>query len=295
MKTHLGKDDVMDMLGEIVKLPQKNVELRMEKGDYIGEDGLVYCGKCKGKKQTILPASDFTKGKEVVVRCLCKCQVEERRNKEEEEERRQAMKRIEMLRDSSLIDDNLKRVRLSTFKKNAYNQKTYALIVKYVDEFDEMYKNKQGILFWGSVGTGKSYAAACIANELLDRLIPVIMTSFVKILQNIQVNQEEEKLIMNRLNDARLLIIDDLGTERNTDYALEKVYNIIDSRYRSGKPLILTTNMTVNEMQENTDIRYKRIYDRIFEMCFPVRITGRSWREMEAEKRFDRMKRLMED
>ncbi|MBD5464130.1 MAG: ATP-binding protein [Lachnospiraceae bacterium] len=283
------------MLGEIVKLPQKDVELRMEIGDYIGKDGLVYCGKCRGKKQTILPASDFTKGKEMIVRCLCKCQVEERRNQEEEEERRQAMKRIEMLRDSSLIDDNLKRVRLSTFQQNAYNQKAYALIEKYINAFDEMYKNRQGILFWGPVGTGKSYTAACIANELLDRSIPVIMTSFVKILQNIWGNQEEEKLIMNRLNDVSLLIIDDLGTERSTDYALEKVYNIIDSRYRAGKPLILTTNMTVNEMQENTDIRYKRIYDRIFEMCFPVRIAGRSWREMEAEKRFDKMKSLMED
>ena len=47
-------------------------------------------------------------------------------------------------------------------------------------------------------------------------------------------------------------------------------------------------------MQETTDIRYKRIYDRIFEMCFPVRVAGRSWREREAAKRFDEMKRLME-
>ena len=80
------------------------------------------------------------------------------------------------------------------------------------------------------------------------------MTSFVKILQNIQGNPEEEKIFMNRLNDARLLIIDDLGTERNTEYALEKVYNIIDSRYRAGKPLILTTNMTIKEMVLHTSL-----------------------------------------
>lgn len=100
---------------------------------------------------------------------------------------------------------------------------------------------------------------------------------------------------MSALNAAKLVIIDDLGTERNTEYALEKVYNIIDSRYRTGKPLILTTNMTVREMQETTDIRYKRIYDRIFEMCYPVRMSGRSWREKEAENRFDKMKKLMEE
>lgn len=276
-------------------LPPGISEVQLDNGDYVGEDGLIHCGKCHGKKQTRLPASAMTDGKEMVVRCICKCQVEENRRREEEEERRKAMERIERLRNSSLIDDKLKDARLKTFQKDTDNQKVFTLAERYVQRFDEMYEKRQGILFWGTVGTGKSYTAACIANELLDRTIPVVMTSFVKILQNIQGNQEEEKVIMSRLNDAKLLIIDDLGTERNTDYALEKVYNIIDSRYRSGKPLILTTNMTLKEMQETTDIRYKRIYDRIFEMCFPVRVSGRSWREKEAAKRFDSMKKLMEE
>lgn len=108
-------------------------------------------------------------------------------------------------------------------------------------------------------------------------------------------NPDEEERIMAGLNVAKLLIIDDLGAERSTDYALEKVYNIIDSRYLSGKPLILTTNMTLKDMQESEDIRYRRIYDRIFEMCFPVRFAGRSWREKAASKRFDAMKNLMEE
>lgn len=276
-------------------LPPDIEKVEMEEGDYVAEDGLIHCGKCHGKKQTRLPASAFTDGKEVIVHCICKCQVEANERRKEEEERQKAMERIERLKSASLIDDKLRNVRFCTFQKDADNQKVYTLAERYVEKFDEMYQKRQGLLLWGTVGTGKSYTAACIANELLERNIPVVMTSFVKILQNIQGNQEEEKVFMSRLNDARLLIIDDLGTERNTDYALEKVYNIIDSRYRVGKPLILTTNMTVREMQENTDIRYKRIYDRIFEMCFPVRVPGRSWREKEAARRFDEMKELMEE
>lgn len=267
----------------------------MEEGDYIAEDGLIHCGKCHEKKQTRLPASTFTGSRDVIVHCICKCKKEEDKRWKESEEQRKAMERIERLRNSSLIDDKLREVRLRSFKRNQDNQKVYALAKKYVEMFEEMYEKRQGILLWGTVGTGKSFTAACIANELMDRMVPVIMTSFVKILQNIQGNTEEEKIFMNRLNDARLLIIDDLGTERNTDYALEKVYNIIDSRYRAGKPLILTTNMTVKEMQDTTDLRYKRIYDRIFEMCFPVRVPGMSWREKEAAKRFDEMKKLMEE
>ncbi|MCM1179560.1 MAG: ATP-binding protein [Clostridium sp.] len=277
-------------------LPDDIEKVQMEDGDYIDpEDGLLHCGVCKGKKQTRLPATILTDGKEMVVRCICKCEQEKQLRKAEEEKRREEMERIERLRSSSLIDDRLREVRLATFRQTKDNQKVFNVVKQYVGQFKKMYENRQGIIFWGEVGTGKSYTAACIANELLDQKIPVVMTSFVKILQNIQSDQEEEKVIMAKLNDARLLIIDDLGTERNTDYALEKVYNIIDSRYRVGKPLILTTNMTIREMQENTDIRYKRIYDRIFEMCYPVRVAGKSWRKQAAANRFDEMKKLLEE
>lgn len=231
----------------------------------------------------------------MIVPCICKCKVEENKRKEEEEKKRQEMQRLERLKASSLMDAKLKAARLDGYQVNGDNQKIYNLAGNYVKRFDEMYEKRQGMLFWGTVGTGKSYTAACIANELLDQMIPVVMTSFVKILQNIQGNPDEEERIMAGLNAAKLLIIDDLGAERSTDYALEKVYNIIDSRYLSGKPLILTTNMTLKDMQESEDIRYRRIYDRIFEMCFPVRFAGRSWREKAASKRFDAMKNLMEE
>lgn len=276
-------------------LPAEVFETEKNEGDYIGNDGLLYCGVCGTQKQTRLPASDITGGKEMIVPCICKCKVEENKRNEEKEKKIQEMQRLERLKASSLMDVKLKAARLDEYQMDGDNKKIYNLVGNYVKRFDEMYEKRQGLLFWGMVGTGKSYTAACIANELLDRMIPVVMTSFVKILQNIQGNPDEEDRIMAGLNVAKLLIIDDLGAERSTDYALEKVYNIIDSRYLSGKPLILTTNMTLKEMQGTEDIRYKRIYDRIFEMCFPVRFTGRSWREKAASKRFDAMKNLMEE
>lgn len=276
-------------------LPAEAFETEQNEGDYIGKDGLLYCGVCRTKKQTRLPASDFTGGREIIVPCICKCKVEENKRKEEEEKKRQEMQRLERLKASSLMNAKLKAARLDGYQVDGDNQKIYNLAGNYVKRFDEMYEKRQGLLFWGTVGTGKSYTAACIANELLNQMIPVVMTSFVKILQNIQGNPDEEERIMAGLNVAKLLIIDDLGAERSTDYALEKVHNIIDSRYLSGKPLILTTNMTLKDMQESEDIRYRRIYDRIFEMCFPVRFAGRSWREKAASKRFDAMKNLMEE
>ena len=100
--------------------------------------------------------------------------------------------------------------------------------------------------------------------------------------------------MLNRLNRAKLLIIDDLGAERGTDFALEKVYDIIDSRYRAKLPVILTTNLSMDELKQATDIRYARIYDRIFEMCYPLEFVGRSWRKAEANRRFKELEALLE-
>lgn len=254
------------------------------------KDGVLVCGKCHTNKEKKIQLA----GEYVTVRCICKCESEERERIQKQKDYEEEMRRIERLKVASLMDAKLKSATLKTFTQKEDNQKLYTIVKNYVDNFETFYKSNRGLLFWGAVGTGKSYAAACIANELLNRKTPVVMTSFVKVLQVIQDNTENETEFVNRLCAARLLIIDDLGTERNTDYALEKVYNVIDSRYRTGKPLILTTNLNLQDMQMTQDIRYQRIYDRIFEMCHPVMVNGTSWRINQAKERFNETKRLLE-
>ena len=97
------------------------------------------------------------------------------------------------------------------------------------------------------------------------------------------------------MNQADLLIIDDLGAERETSYALERVYNVIDSRYRANKPMLLTTNLGVEELKNSDNIQYRRTYDRILEICYPVEFTGPSWRRKEAGTRYNEMLKLLEE
>lgn len=264
-------------------------ETKKNTDDYY-KDGILFCGNCHTNKEKKIQIV----GKGVKVRCICKCEAEERERIQKLKEYEEEMRKIERLKVASLMDAKLKSATLKTFTQKENNQKLYTIVKNYVDNFNTFYKSNRGLLLWGTPGTGKSYAAACIANELLNQKIPVVMTSFVKILQVIQDNTEKETDFINRLCAAKLLIIDDLGTERNTDYALEKVYNVIDSRYRTGKPLILTTNLNLQDMQMTQDIRYQRIYDRIFEMCHPVMVNGTSWRIEQAKERFNETKRLLE-
>lgn len=266
----------------------------LEDGDYIGEGGLVYCGKCNTHKEKIidLPEILYGPGKKRKVHCMCKCEQEAQERQKKKEQYEEEMARIRQMRDASMMDSKYREATFSNYRIYEQNRNAFRIARTYTDRFPEMLEENQGIIFYGPVGTGKSFTSACIANALLDNKVSVIMTSFVKILQNIQT--QDEAAYISILNSAKLLILDDLGTERNTDYALEKVYNIIDSRSRASKPMVLTTNLTLSEMLEAEDIRYKRIYDRIFETCVPVEVPGESFRRIAAEQRFDKMSKFME-
>ena len=66
----------------------------------------------------------------------------------------------------------------------------------------------------------------------------------------------------------------------------DTVFSIIDSRYRSGLPFIITTNLSAEEIKKNGDIGYSRIYDRILERCFPIEVKGESRRRQNLKNNF---------
>lgn len=275
-------------------------EQKVNPGDTYDSEGLLVCGKCKKRRQTFVMASDPTPDepeRKRPVKVTTQCDCDKRRELEEKKaaENKAAMERVNRLKDASLMGERFQRAKFENFQITQYNERNLKLCRRYAERFDEMVAKKQSLLFWGNVGTGKSFAAACIANYLLDRGVPVMMTSFVKLLSLIQNGDEKEAYIISRLNSAKLVIFDDLGAERNTDYALEKIYNIIDSRYQRELPIIFTTNLTITEMKNETDNRYKRIYDRVFENIYPMQFTGPSWRRKEASRRFEEMEELFKD
>ena len=244
-------------------LPAEAFETEQNEGDYIGKDGLLYCGVCRTKKQTRLPASDFTGGREMIVPCICKCKVEENKRKEEEEKKRQEMQRLERLKASSLMDAKLKAARLDGYQVDGDNQKIYNLAGNYVKRFDEMDEKRQGLLFWGTVGTGKSYTAACIANELLNQMIPVVMTSFVKILQNIQGNPDEEERIMAGLNTTKLLIIDEFPYACKVNESIPSILQVLwDEKLRHENVMIILCGSAMSFIEKELLAEKNPLYGR---------------------------------
>lgn len=263
-------------------------------GDYY-KDGLLHCGKCHANKQKRISKIIGGDKYEKTVGCVCQCGEKVYLEEKKRHEMMEREIRIEQLRSSSMLDKTFRNSRFSRYSVHDDNKSVYELAVKYAGDFDRMYKENQGLVLYGPCGTGKSFTAACIANELMEKERSVIMTSFVKVLQILNGKQIEETDFVNSLMTVDLLIIDDLGTERDTNFALEKVYNVIDSRVRSERPMIITTNVPLEDMMGETDIRYQKVYDRIFSCCYPVEVGGKSFRIEEAARRFDNMKKFMEE
>lgn len=85
--------------------------------------------------------------------------------------------------------------------------------------------------------------------------------------------------------------MDDLGIERDTSYAKEQVYNIVNNRYLKQKPTIFTTNLSYDTIQNCKDsVEYQRIYSRIIEMCIPVMVVGEDFRKIIQKDKLNRNK-----
>ena len=256
-----------------------NEAIKQNEGDYI-LDGLLYCGKCNTKKQTRIEIL----GKIRTPMCLCKCETEKRDAQYAEFERQQRFLQIEKMRRLGFPESEMFRWTFAADDKQ--NPKISGIMKNYADNFETMKQRNKGLLLYGSVGTGKSFHAACIVNDLIDKGYACLMTNFSRLVNTISGMYDGKQQYIDSLNRFDLLVIDDLSAERDTEFMNEIVFNIIDSRYRAGLPLIITTNLTAEEIKNPADIRKQRTYSRLLEMTIPIEVAGVDRRRTKLKNDF---------
>ena len=253
-------------------------------GDYRDDKGFLICGNCHTPKEIDVPVDrSFRPSGIWRVATPCECREAKLKADKESEEKRKFLERMEVLRKDGISDQ--KYYQFTFAKDDLQNEKISTICKRYVAQWETMKADNMGILFSGTVGTGKSFLACCIANALIERLVPVSITNFPRMINRLQgLSGEDKQAFIDKLQRYHLLVIDDLGAERDTTYSAEQIFNVIDTRVRANKPTIITTNLTVSEMEKCTDIQYRRIYDRVLEMC-PIKLvmTGESRRTKNAE------------
>lgn len=225
----------------------------IKKNTYL-KDGLLYCSKCNEPKQ----AKKIILGKEKTVGILCKCDEQQEKQRQKELQDNIFLESVKRNKEIGITD---KAYLSNTFENDDNrNPDISSLCNKYVKAFDKMKENNYGILFYGDVGTGKSYYACCIGNELLNKGKKVLITSLGRLAKN----RLDKTTLTTDLSKFDLIIIDDLGAENDSTAT---VYNIVDDIYRFGINLIVTTNLSPEQLKNPTDLNKKRVYDRICEMC----------------------------
>lgn len=277
MKKGQNMKGLKKAIAGIMEAAETNVKSQMRDDDYIDpEDGFIHCGKCKRSRQ--MRTNLF--GVDQIVWCICNCRNEELKQEEE----RRIREKIELLKADGFNDPALAE---SVFDIDANPESENSIICRnYVKHFEQFYEKGKGLLMTGGVGTGKTFYASCIANALMDKLHPVLVTSIGRLVRGMEDEFGGRNERIDYLDRFALVVFDDLGVERNTPYMNEQIYAIIDGRIRSGKPMIVTTNVTLETIKQSGTIETDRIYDRILMKCIPLVFKEKNMRRAKIREEY---------
>ena len=263
----------------------KNLKDFVLRENDIERNGHIYCKVCGKRVDGELLDLGFTK---FIPRIKCECEI--KRDKENAE--REILTRISWLKRDCFSSLNQHQYTFERF----LNEKgqAYKVAYNYAKSFEQMKEDNVGLLFYGDVGSGKTYLACSIANALIEQYqITVKIRNFSQIMNEMQKCgfDFDKNAYIESLVNTSVLILDDLGIERDTSYAKEQVYNIVNSRYLRRKPTIFTTNLSYDTIQNCIEsVEYQRIYSRIIEMCIPVMVVGHDYRKQIQKEKLSRNK-----
>ncbi len=252
--------------------------VRQEEEKARDDEGMPVCSVCGKPKKRRIPVPFGMES--MVIPCMCDCEIEAERVRREEEERRErealaAKRRKECFSASGFF-------RGCTFDTDdGRSPKQSALCKRYAETFDV--EDPAGLLLWGSVGTGKSFMSSAIANAVIDLGYSALQLDVPYVASIMESSFEKRRSNLDRILGCDLLLVEDLGAQRNTEYMMEHVYTLIDGRYKSGKPMVVTTNFSLSGMLKvSASSPWCRIFDRILERCYPVEFTESSRRKRNA-------------
>lgn len=234
------------------------------------KDNMRYCKNCHEPREIYLMSGYMPQ--------TCRCQQEEKKRKELESIEDKKRERIKENKKSSNMKGK-EDITFGSMVENADNREAIKQAKDYVMRFNKG-EHPQNLIILGSVGTGKTTVAYAIGNNLLARGHSVFFANVYEI-----VNQRmgEEYRGMNYwfddlCYDSKLLIIDDIGAERNTSFAKERLVSLVDYRVSKGKATLYTTDLTEKQLYEGTNIDEQRLYDRMLQNSEIITMNGASFR-----------------
>lgn len=242
-------------------------------GNPITDKGLLYCGHCRQLKQTRL-YNPLTK-RIIQPYISCQCMMEE----DEKARAKISNDNLQIRIAQNLSQADALMLKNTFAKDKSANGDAGKLCRDYCRRWFDYYKpHNIGLYIYGGVGVGKSFYAACIANEIAHVYGDTVKVVSVTRVINDLFSTDDKSSYIDSLAAVDLLVLDDFGAERKSDYGQEQVYSVVDERYKAQKPLIVTSNLDYKELSQKSNVNRQRIFDRVRDMCVPFEIKGESKR-----------------
>ena len=246
----------------------------------------VYCPIC-GKEKTWRKATIV--GVVIRVPIMCQCEVDLEKEIKQKEEAMEKQMRIRRVLAMSNLGERFKNATFDSWVDLPGTGQCYSAIKAYAETFSK--ETDSGYCIYGRPGNGKSHLAAALVNEVVQRGYAAVFIEVPDLFSQIKATygydgEGSEEDIMRSLTSCDLLVLDDAGAEKPTEWVQEKFYQIINARYKNRKPVVITTN--TKDMAGLEDIIGFRAYDRVLEMCEPLKNNGESYRRNIAVQRLRR-------
>lgn len=239
-----------------------DIRAKASDGDYY-VDGLLHCGGCGTPKE----ASVYSDSCGWVVRPVqCACSIErEEADRAEYESRRLARE----IRGNRAACFHGKPIQAATFEADDGRDPEASGACRRLAE--GFAPGRKGLMLFGGVGSGKTFLAACVANAVLDMGCRVAFENLATLSAEMSADYGSRRLdVLGRLSRCSLVVLDDLGIERQTETAAENSYQVVNTVTESGCTLVVTTNLDAGQLKSID----QRILSRIGGACDPVRVGG---------------------
>lgn len=267
------------ILDEISENCKKN--FAVNSGDF-EKDGVLHCGKCSTPKQCRIEINGTIRTEF----CMCECENQTYLQEREELKKMQNLDLLERRRSICFHEHSALYESRFSLDDGEGDRNAFQIFKNYADNFKTALDENHGLLIYGNVGSGKTFAAACIANQAIDNGFTAYFTKFAEIKNNLW-NAKDKQDFVNDICSYDLLLIDDFGTESDSSYTSEIVTNIFDTRVNKQKPMILTSNLTPEQLKKGGEIEYQRIISRALGNCMAIKYVGDDRRNVGRTRHLD--------
>lgn len=264
-------------------------DYKLKKDEYINPcDGLVWCRKCNSPRQIKVSGGIYSLSP--MVRCSCQQKEWDKEKKRRKEEDRKRY--ISYLREKGLGWEALREYR---FEKDLSGNSHVIKAMRQVPEkFEEL--PASGFLLWGPHGTGKTFAAACAVNALIDQGIPAAMRSLSDMANEMAaLDQADRSGYLKDFFGKRLVCIDDMAFGGDGPVAEAMKRMIMKHWAKCTRPSVITTAYTLSEMHEPKNEFEKEIFGDLLSLSVPIASSGRDMRKIQTERRMEEMKAFLKE